>query len=74
MAATAIIAAIAGLGAGVTNLVATNKQAKYGRLPDWLSPKDFQQKDYKIEIVFGVIALLFLLLIIGAIILTIKKK
>jgi hypothetical protein len=69
-----IISAIANLGGSIINLSATNKAAKYDRLPDWLSPKDFQQKDYKMEIIFGVLALVFILLLIAAVFVTIKRK
>lgn len=69
-----IISAIAGLGGSILNLTATNKAARYERLPEWLSPKDFQQKDYKLEIMLGGIALLLVLIMAAAIFITIKKK
>ena len=43
---SAIVMATLSVGTSVIDLIAGNRAAKYGRLPDWLSPKDFQQKSY----------------------------
>ena len=48
---SAIVMATLSVGTSVIDLIAGNRAAKYGRLPDWLSPKDFQQKSYTMEII-----------------------
>ena len=48
---SAIVMATLSIGTSVIDLIAGNKAARYSRLPDWLSPKDFQQKSYTMEII-----------------------
>ena len=69
-----IVTAISALGASVVNLLAAGKQAKYGRLPDWMTPKDFQRENYTMEIILSGLALAFLAIIISAAIILARKK
>ncbi|MEO0341155.1 MAG: hypothetical protein AAF242_18315, partial [Bacteroidota bacterium] len=55
--ASAIIMAVLNAGTAVLDTVNAGRAAKYGRLPDWLSPRDFQKRDYTIELLIGGILL-----------------
>lgn len=69
----AIIGAVASLGTATLNFIAGNQQAKYSRLPDWLSPKDFDNKDRTPQIIlFGSLAII--IIIILAIVFINRKK
>lgn len=68
-----IVSAIASLGSAALNFGAASKEAKWGRLPDWLTAKDFQEDDYTIEIIFGAMALVFIILLAGSVYLAAKK-
>jgi hypothetical protein len=67
-----VTAVSAALGS-IFDFFTASKAAKYGRLPDWLSPKDFRDRDNRssVAIVGGVIVLVA---IIVAIIISIRKK
>lgn len=50
-----------------------SKAAKYGRLPDWLSPKDFKDQDNRTQtIIIGGVVLLAAVII--AIIISVTRK
>lgn len=57
--------AIAGLVGSVINFFTVNKQVKYDRLPDWLSPKDFQRKDYTADLILIGMLIVLLAIIIA---------
>ncbi|MEO0338113.1 MAG: hypothetical protein AAF242_02760 [Bacteroidota bacterium] len=59
---SAIITAVLSTTSSVLDTISTNRAAKYGRLPDWLSPRDFQKRDYTIELLIG--GILFILVVI----------
>ena len=67
----AIVTAALGVVDGIVGLITTNKAARYGRLPDWISPANFQQKDRTPEII---LIGLFAVLIIIVIAIAIKQK
>lgn len=67
------VSAIAGLLGDVVNFFTASKQAKYGRLPDWLSPKDFQRQDRTADIIL-IGMLVVLLAIIIAIVFAARKR
>ena len=69
-----IVTAIGALGSSIINLIASSKQAKYGRLPDWMTPKDFQRENYTMEIILGGMGLALLAIIIAIAIITVKKS
>ena len=69
-----VIAAVAELSSSVIGLIATSKEAKFGRLPDWLTAKDFQRKDYTLEIILGGLLLAFLVIIIATAVIAAKKN
>lgn len=50
------------------------RMAKWANIPEWLSPKDFQQEDHTMEIILGGIALAFIALMVAIIIVTVRKK
>lgn len=62
---SAIVTAVAGLGTSIANLFTAGKNAKYGRLPDWLSPRDFQKNDRTLEIALAVIGVVLIVVIIA---------
>ena len=45
------VGAIADVIGSVVDFFTVDKQARYGRLPDWLSPKDFQTRDRTADII-----------------------
>ena len=58
------IGAIAGLVDGVIDLFTAEKKAKYNRLPDWLSPKDFQKQERTADIILiGMFVVLIIVII-----------
>lgn len=61
-----------GIGS-IFDWLSAGKAAKYGRLPDYLSPKDFQDGDKRTQtiIIFGVVVFV---VILGAIIFSITRK
>lgn len=65
MLAAAIISGVSTIFDGVVDLVGMNHDKRYGRLPDWLEIKDFQRKDYTVEIVIGAMALIMIIAIIS---------
>lgn len=52
----------------VFDFVSVDKQAKYGRLPDWMSPKDFQTKDRTADIILIGMFVVLLAVIIAIIV------
>lgn len=69
----AIATAVGALGSSILNLIAVSKQAKFDRLPDWLTPKDFQRKDYTLEIILAGLLIAFLAIVIATAIIASKK-
>ncbi len=71
--ASAIVMAVLNAGTAILDSVNAGRAAKYGRLPDWLSPKDFQKRDYTIEVLFAgmLLIILVILIVIG---LKVKRK
>lgn len=61
-----------GIGS-IFDWLSAGKAAKYGRLPDYLSPKDFQDQDKRTQtiIISGVVVFV---VILGAIIFSITRK
>jgi hypothetical protein len=57
-----IVSSVLNAGAVIFGTINANKQGRNRRLPDWLSPKDFQRKDYTFEIIIGVIVIIILTL------------
>lgn len=58
------VSAIAGVIGSVFDFFTVDKKAKYGRLPDWLSPKDFQTRDRTTDIILiGMFAVLLAVII-----------
>jgi hypothetical protein len=57
------ISATADLGVTVIDIFTFKKKSQYEKLPDWLSPVDFQQQDNTgtIAIIGGVLLLVFLI-------------
>jgi hypothetical protein len=43
--------------------VTTPMRARWENLPEWLSPADFQQEDYTLEILLGGIVIAFVVLV-----------
>ena len=70
----AIVTAVGALGSSIVNLIAVSKEAKWGRLPDWLTAKDFQRKDYTIEIILGGLLISFLVIVIATVVIASRKK
>lgn len=62
---SAIANAVSNIFGGVVALIEGRRQTKYGRLPDWLSPRDFQRRDYTVEIIIGAMLLVLIIAIIG---------
>lgn len=57
-----------GLVDSVVGLITANKAARYGRLPDWMSPADFYEKDKTADIILiGLFAVLIIIVIAIAI-------
>lgn len=69
-----IVTAVGALGSAVLNFAAVSKEAKWGRLPDWLTAKDFQRKDYTIEIILGGLLAAFLVIVIATAVIASRKK
>lgn len=67
------VSAVAQGVGSIFDWLTAGKMAKYGRLPDWLSPKDFNDQDKRTQtlIISGVV---ILIVILGAIIFTITRK
>jgi len=57
--------AIFGFLTSVTNLFAADKEARWGRLPDWMTAKDFQ-KSRDNTLLYVILGLLFLLIVMIA--------
>ena len=55
-AITAIIAGVLSAGSAILG----STRVRYDRLPDWLSPRDFQRRDYTIEIIIGAMAIVII--------------
>ena len=70
----AIVTAVGALGSSIVNLIAVSKEAKWGRLPDWLTAKDFQRKDYTIEIILASLLISFLVIVIATVVIASRKK
>jgi hypothetical protein len=62
---SAIANAVGNIFGGVVALVEGRRDSKYGRLPDWMSPADFQRRDYTVEIIIGGMLLVLIIVIIG---------
>lgn len=62
---SAIAGAVSNIFGGVVALIEGRREQKYGRLPDWLSPRDFQRNDYTVEIIIGAMLLVLIIVIIG---------
>ena len=71
--AEAIIAAVGGIFSGITGLISGSREAKYSRLPDWLSPKDFQREDKTLDYLMIGMAIVMIVLI-GSIAFVMIKK
>lgn len=59
-----VIEAVANLGATLANVIGYGKRSRYDRLPPWLSPADFQQRDNTVSITIGAAVLLLIVLLI----------
>ena len=70
----AIVTAVGALGSSIVNLIAVSKEAKWGRLPVWLTAKDFQRKDYTIEIILAGLLISFLVIVIATVVIASRKK
>lgn len=71
--ASAIATAIGQATSSVFDFLTASKAAKYGRLPDWLSPKDFKDQDNRTQtIIIGGVVLLAAVII--AIIISVTRK
>ena len=70
----AIVTAVGALGSSIVNLIAVSKEAKWGRLPDWLTAKDFQRKDYTIEVILAGLLISFLVIVIATVVIASRKK
>lgn len=70
----AIVTAVGALGSSIVNLIAVSKEAKWGRLPDWLTAKDFQRKDYTIEAILAGLLISFLVIVIATVVIASRKK
>ena len=58
------IGAIVGMIGSVVDLFTADKKARYDRLPDWMSPKDFQRQDRTADILLiGMIIVLIAIII-----------
>ena len=66
------VGAVSNLIGSVVDFFTVDKQARYGRLPDWLSPKDFQTRDRTADIIL-IGMFVVLLAVIIAIILSARK-
>ena len=62
---SAIANAVSNIFGGVVALIEGRRESKFGRLPDWLSPRDFQRRDYTVEIIIGAMLLVLIIVIIG---------
>ncbi|MEZ4991898.1 MAG: hypothetical protein R2824_15865 [Saprospiraceae bacterium] len=62
-----VISAVAGLIGSVVDYFTVSKQVKYDRLPDWLSPKDFQRKDHTADLILIGMLIVLLAVIIAII-------
>ena len=62
---SAIANAVSDIFGGVVALIEGRRESKFGRLPDWLSPRDFQRRDYTVEIIIGAMLLVLIIVIIG---------
>lgn len=60
---TLILTTLFTAGSTIFGTISGNKAAKKQRLPDWLSPRDFQRKDYTLEIIIGGIALIIIVIL-----------
>ena len=70
----ATVTAVGALGSSIVNLIAVSKEAKWGRLPDWLTAKDFQRKDYTIEVILAGLLISFLVIVIATVVIASRKK
>lgn len=61
----AIIAAALETVSGVVGLITSSKEARYGRLPDWISPADFQREDRTADIILIGMFLVLIVIIIA---------
>lgn len=61
---SAIANAVGQVFSGVVTMVEGRRESKYGRLPDWLSSRDFQRKDYSLELIIGGLLLTLIIVII----------
>ena len=59
------VTAIANVIGQIFGFFEGNQSRKYERLPDWISPKDFQKNDYTTEIIVGSMLLVLVIVIIG---------
>ncbi|MCB0653236.1 MAG: hypothetical protein KDC85_18325 [Saprospiraceae bacterium] len=62
---SAIANAVSDIFGGVVALIEGRRESKFGRLPDWLSPRDFQRNDYTVDIIIGAMLLVLIIVIIG---------
>lgn len=64
-----IVGAIGQLGTSLLDFLGQSKEAKYGRLPDWLSPTDFDNRDRTPQIIlYGALAIIIVIIIAIALI------
>ena len=66
------VSAISGMIGSVFDFITVDKKARYDRLPDWLSPADFQQRDRTADIIL-IGMFVVLLAVIIAIILSARR-
>lgn len=60
------IGKIADFGSNLANVIGFGKRSEYANQPDWISPSDFQKKDYTpaIILIVGGLILITILLVI----------
>jgi hypothetical protein len=73
MIAATIISAVLTAGASIFGGISGRKAQQHARLPGWLSPADFRQKDYRIELILGGLILLIVVIVIVAALIAKKK-
>lgn len=63
---SAVVGAVGDIFGGVVALIEGRRESRYGRLPDWLSPRDFSRNNYSNEmllggLIIGLVVVLFLI-------------
>ena len=59
-----IISGVLSAGSAILGSIQQGKANRYSRLPDWLSPRDFQRRDNTIEIIIGAMAIIIILIVV----------